>query len=129
LTFRQDFSIIDNKDNFLTGENYIMDGIYNQENIFAEFAMQKTKAKKVKFLKEMRALKDTQPSLFKDLTISKKQFDNLSAEWDQKVPFAKMKADIKRQREAERKGDNYEIFDYYCKYYVGCIFLYKCKST
>ena len=87
------------------GENYIMDGIYNKENIFAEFAMQKTQAKKVKFLKEMRALKDTQPSLFKDLTISKKQFDNLIAEWDQKVPFAKMKAELKRHREAERKGE------------------------
>ena len=83
----------------------MLEGIYNKENIFAEFKMQKTKAKKVKFLKEMRALKDTQPSLFKDLSISKKQFDNLIAEWDQKVPFAKMKADIKRQREAERKGE------------------------
>ena len=84
----------------------MLEGLYNKENIFAEFAMQKTKAKKVKFLKEMRALKDTQPSLFKDLTISKKQFDNLIVEWDQKVPFAKMKADIKLQREAEKKGDN-----------------------
>ena len=84
----------------------MLEGIYNKENIFAEFAMQKTQAKKVMFLKEMRALKDTQPSLFKDLTISKKQFDNLIVEWDQKVPFAKMKADIKLQREAEKKGDN-----------------------
>lgn len=83
----------------------MLEGIYNKENIFAEFAMQKTKAKKVKFLKEMRALKDTQPSLFKDLKISKKQFDTLIAEWDQKVPFAKMKADIKRQKEAEKKGE------------------------
>ena len=83
----------------------MLEGIYNKENIFAEFKMQKTKAKKVKFLKEMRALKDTQPSLFKDLKISKKQFDTLIAEWDQKVPFAKMKADIKRQKEAEKKGE------------------------
>jgi hypothetical protein len=83
----------------------MLEGIYNKENIFAEFAMQKTQAKKVKFLKEMRALKDTQPSLFKDLTISKKQFDNLIAEWDQKVPFAKMKAELKRHREAEKKGE------------------------
>ena len=60
----------------------MLEGIYNKENIYAEFAMQKTKAKKVKFLKEMRALKDTQPSLFKDLSISKKQFDNLIIEWD-----------------------------------------------
>ena len=83
----------------------MLEGLYNKENIFAEFKMQKTKAKKVKFLKEMRALKDTQPSLFKDLKISKKQFDTLIAEWDQKVPFAKMKADIKRQKEAEKKGE------------------------
>ena len=83
----------------------MLEGLYNKENIFAEFKMQKTKTKKVKFLKEMRALKDTQPSLFMDLTISKKQFDNLIAEWDQKVPFAKMKADIKRQKEAEKKGE------------------------
>ena len=83
----------------------MLEGIYNKENIFAEFKMQKTKAKKVKFLKEMRALKDTQPSLFKDLTISKKQFDTLIAEWDQKVPFAKMKADIKARGIAERMGE------------------------
>ena len=83
----------------------MLDGIYNKENIFAEFAMQKTQAKKVKFLKEMRALKDTQPSLFKDLTISKKQFDNLIAEWDQKVPFAKMKAELKAREIEEKKSD------------------------
>ena len=83
----------------------MLEGLYNKENIYAEFAMQKTKAKKVKFLKEMRALKDTQPSLFKDLTISKKQFDNLIWEWEQKVPFAKMKADIKAREIAERKGE------------------------
>jgi len=83
----------------------MLEGIYNKENIFAEFAMQKTQVKKVKFLKEMRALKDTQPSLFKDLTISKKQFDTLITEWDQKVPFAKMKADMKAREIAERKGE------------------------
>ena len=83
----------------------MLEGIYNKENIFAEFAMQKTQVKKVKFLKEMRALKDTQPSLFKDLTISKKQFDNLITAWDQKIPFAVMKADIKAREIAERKGE------------------------
>ena len=83
----------------------MLEGLYNKENISAEFAMQKTQAKKVKFLKEMRALKDTQSSLFKDLTISKKQFDNLIFEWEQKVPFAKMKADIKAREIAERTRD------------------------
>ncbi len=68
----------------------MLEGLYNKENIFAEFKMQKTKTKKVKFLKEMRALKDTQPSLFKDLKISKKtNYDTLIAEWDQKVTICK----------------------------------------
>ena len=31
-----------------------MEGIYNQENLFIEFKMQKTKADKVKWLKEMK---------------------------------------------------------------------------
>jgi len=57
------------------------------------------------FTKIIRGFISTQPSLFKDLTISKKQFDNLIWEWEQKVPFAKMKADIKAREIAERKRD------------------------
>ena len=45
-----------------------MEGIYNKENLFAEFAMQKTKAKKIKFLQEMKELKQTQPHLFRGIT-------------------------------------------------------------
>ena len=51
-----------------------MEGIYNQENLFAEFKMQKTKAKKVKFLKEMKELKQTQPHLFRGTKITIKNF-------------------------------------------------------
>ena len=82
-----------------------MDGVYTKENLWAEFALQETKAKKVKWLKEIRELKQSTPAMFRGTNISVKQFDNLIAEWDQKVPFARMKADIKRREAAERKRD------------------------
>ena len=58
-----------------------MEGIYNKENLFAEFAMQKTNEDKVKFLKEMKQLKKDQPHMFRGTSITQKNFDNLIAEW------------------------------------------------
>ena len=87
------------------GENYIMEGLYTKENLWAEFALQETKAKKVKWLKEIRELRQSNPAMFRGTNISVKQFDNLIVEWDSKEPFASMKADIKRREAAERDGD------------------------
>ena len=74
-----------------------MEGIYNQENLFIEFKMQKTNADKVKFLKEMKQLKQTQPSLFRGTRISVKQFDNLILEWSKPHPWREINAEIKRK--------------------------------
>ena len=73
-----------------------MEGIYNQENLFIEFKMQKTKTDKVKFLKEMKELKQTQPSLFRGTKISVKLFDNLINEWSKPHPWREINAEIKR---------------------------------
>ena len=54
-----------------------MDGVYNKENLFAEFEMQKTNKAKVKFLQDMKQLKKDQPNMFRGTKISQKQFDNL----------------------------------------------------
>ena len=54
-----------------------MDGVYNKENLFAEFKMQKTNKAKVKFLQDMKQLKKDQPSMFRGTKISQKQFDFL----------------------------------------------------
>ena len=76
-------------------KGYIMEGIYNKENLFAEFAMQKTNEDKVKFLKEMKQLKKDQPSMFRGTKISQKQFDNLIEEWSKSRPWAEINKQIR----------------------------------
>ena len=83
----------------------MIEGLYNRENYFAEWKLQKTKAKKVQWLKEMRALKEKSPEMFRDLKITLKQMDNVIREWESKRPFGKLKDQIKEREIAERKGD------------------------
>ena len=74
-----------------------MEGIYNKENLFAEFAMQKTNEDKVKFLKEMKQLKKDQPHMFRGTSITQKNFDNLIAEWSKDKPWYEINQEIKRR--------------------------------
>ena len=74
-----------------------MEGIYNKENLFAEFAMQKTNADKVKFLQEMKELKKTQPHMFRGTSITQKNFDNLIEEWSKPQPWAEVNRAIKER--------------------------------
>ena len=74
-----------------------MEGVYNKENLFAEFAMQKTNKQKVKFLQDMKQLKKDQPSMFRGTKISQKQFDNLIAEWSKDKPWYEINQEIKRR--------------------------------
>ena len=71
--------------------------LYNKENLFAEFAMQKTNADKVKFLQDMKQLKRDRPSMFRNTEITQKQFDNLIAEWSQDKPWYEINQEIKRR--------------------------------
>ena len=75
-----------------------MEGLYNKENLFAEFAMQKTNADKVKFLHEMKDLKKTQPHMFRGTSISQKNFDNLIEEWSKPQPWAEVNKAIRAQQ-------------------------------
>ena len=74
-----------------------MEGLYNKENLFAEFAMQKTKAKKVKFLQEMKELKKTQPHMFRGTSVTQKNFDNLIEEWSKPQPWVEVNRAIKER--------------------------------
>ena len=74
-----------------------MEGLYNKENLFAEFAMQTTKAKKIKFLQEMKDLKKSQPHMFRGTSISQKNFDNLIEEWSKPQPWAEVNRAIKER--------------------------------
>ena len=77
-----------------------MEGIYNKENLFAEFAMQKTNEQKVKFLQDMKQLKKDQPHLFRGTSITQKNFDNLIVEWSKDKPWYEINQEIKRRNKA-----------------------------
>ena len=83
-----------------------MEGIYNKENLFAEFAMQKTNEDKVKFLKEMKQLKKDQPNMFRGTKISQKQFDNLITEWSKDKPWVEINRQIKQAQKHQDDVDN-----------------------
>ena len=72
-----------------------MEGLYNRENLFAEFAMHKTNADKVKFLHEMKDLKKAQPHMFRGTSLSQKNLDNLIEEWSKPQPWAEINKSIK----------------------------------
>jgi len=72
-----------------------MEGLYNRENLFAEFAMHKTNADKVKFLHEMKDLKKAQPHMFRGTALSQKNLDNLIEEWSKDQPWSEINKAIK----------------------------------
>ena len=75
--------------------------LYNKENLFAEFAMQKTNADKVKFLQDMKQLKRERPSMFRNTEITQKNFDNLITEWSKPHPWREINQQIKANRKKE----------------------------
>jgi|TARA_S200002703_G_scaffold95276_1_gene82292 hypothetical protein len=86
-----------------------MEGIYNKENLFAEFAMQKTNEQKVKFLQDMKQLKKDQPHLFRGTSITQKNFDNLIVEWSKDKPWYEINQDIKRSNKLRNSVDGEEV--------------------
>ena len=82
-----------------------MEGIYNKDNLFAEFKLQKTNTAKVKWLQEMKVLKKEQPALFRGTQISQKNFDNLIAEWSKPNPWVEINREIKRRNKIEDSED------------------------
>ena len=86
-----------------------MEGIYNKENLFAEFAMQKTNEQKVKFLQDMKQLKKDQPHLFRGTSITQKNFDNLIVEWSKDKPWYEINQEIKRRNKALNSVDGEDV--------------------
>ena len=83
-----------------------MEGVYNKENLFAEFKMQKTKKAKVKFLQDMKQLKKDQPNMFRGTKISQKQFDNLIEEWSKSRPWVEINRQIRENQKHQDDVDN-----------------------
>ena len=86
-----------------------MEGIYNKENLFAEFAMQKTNEDKVKFLKEMKQLKKDQPHMFRGTSITQKNFDNLIVEWSKDKPGYEINQENKRRLKASNSVEGEDV--------------------
>ena len=80
-------------------------GIYSiKENLYAEFAQQKTKPKKVKWLQELKVFRETHPQEFRGNKITVKHIENLIESWSQKNPqkYTKDKLGITAREEQER---------------------------
>ena len=86
-----------------------MEGIYNKENLFAEFAMQKTKKKKIKFLQEMKELKRTQPHMFRGTSLSQKNLDNLIEEWSKPYPWVEINKAIRAKQKEIYSADGEDV--------------------
>ena len=83
-------------------------GIYSiKENLYAEFAQQKTKPKKVKWLKELLEFRKNNPQEFRGNKLSVKNIENLIEAWSQKNPqkFMKDKLGITAREERERQAE------------------------
>ena len=83
-------------------------GIYSiKENLYAEFAQQKTKPKKIKWLKELKVFRETHPQEFRGNKITVKNIENLIEAWSQKNPYkyTKDKLGITAREEAERRAE------------------------
>jgi len=83
-------------------------GIYSiKENLYSEFAEQKTKKAKVKWLTELKAFRISHPQEFRGNKISVKNIENLIEAWSQKNPYkyVKDKLGITAREEAERLAE------------------------
>ena len=83
-------------------------GIYSiKENLYAEFAQQKTKPKKVKWLQELLEFRKNNPQEFRGNKLSVKNIENLIEAWSQKNPhkFIKDKLGITAREERERLAE------------------------
>ena len=83
-------------------------GIYSiKENLYAEFAQQKTKPKKVKWLQELLEFRKNNPQEFRGNKLSVKNIENLIEAWSQKNPqkFMKDKLGITAREGRERLAE------------------------
>ena len=74
-----------------------------KEIMFEQFAKLKTKDEKVKYLIDLKEMKQKTPHVFRNIKINLKQFDNLIREYLSVVPFGAMKREIAEREEREKR--------------------------
>ena len=74
-----------------------------KEIMFEQFAKLKSKDEKVKYLIDLKEMKQKTPHVFRNIKINLKQFDNLIKEWLSVAPFSAMKREIAEREEREKR--------------------------
>ena len=74
-----------------------------REIMFEQFGKLKSKDEKVKYLIDLKEMKQKTPHVFRNIKINIKQFNNLIREYESLVPFGAMHREIaeRQKREAE----------------------------
>ena len=74
-----------------------------REIMFEQFGKLKSKDEKVKYLIDLKEMKQKTPHVFRNIKINIKQFNNLIREYSSVVPFGAMHREIaeRQKREAE----------------------------
>ena len=74
-----------------------------REIMFEQFAKLKTKDEKVKYLIDLKEMKQKTPHVFRNIKINITQFNNLIREYSSLVHFSAMKREIAEREEREKR--------------------------
>ena len=76
-----------------------------KEIMFEQFVKLKTKDEKVKYLIDLKEMKQKNPHIFRNIKISIKNFNNLIREWSSVKPFSSMHREIAEREDAEKRKE------------------------
>ena len=73
--------------------------------MYDQFKTLKSNNEKVKYLVDLKEMKQKNPHVFRNIKINLKQFNNLIKEYSSVVPFGEMKREIAEREDAEKKKE------------------------
>ena len=74
-----------------------------KEIMYDQFKKLKSNPEKVKYLVDLKEMKQKTPHVFRNIKINITQFNNLIKEWSSVVPFSAMKREIAEREEREKR--------------------------
>ena len=74
-----------------------------KEIMYDQFKKLKSNPEKVKYLVDLKEMKQKTPHVFRNIKINIKQFNNLIREYSSLVPFGAMKREIAEREEREKR--------------------------
>ena len=76
-----------------------------KEIMYDQFKTLKSNNEKVKYLVDLKEMKQKNPHVFRNIKINLKQFNNLIKEYSSLVPFSAMKREIAEREDAEKRKE------------------------